>query len=197
MKFIISKKIEKRCNSSKSLTIDEFLTYMKELRSVIKSLNLLPSLRKLNKTSQNKNFRVESFYYDPNLLLLFNTLSMFKYMPLGSIPHIATPISMYNLLTGKDFFTHRSLVWGERLVSTMEFILSSNENWKIASKELISVKSNSIDSIKVSEISLIALKSLVIDPIFKNPTIAFNFNFVRGKNILDDWIANILENKTH
>lgn len=131
----------------RSLTVQEFLEVMERLRSVAKELNLLgqldpPSERQSSETTDDfmmELVRISSPLWagqDPNMVRIRQILGTLGRMAVGAIPLVGDAIDLDEVLTGRDFYTHEPLTYGERAASALGLLAATGQQWRSVAKGL-------------------------------------------------------------
>lgn len=168
-----------KLEDKKSLSFDEFISYMQKIRSIAEDLNILSQLVYQNKISplDNDFFMMESVkvqgpWWTPqnsNLKKLNDTLTLLGRMGVGTIPIVGDAVDMYEVLSGKDFFTNENLSFGERVASAIGIFAGSGKKWRSASKELEDlgekVISKAINEKEVSAVAKVAIEAIDDSPL--------------------------------
>ena len=162
--------LENRTEKKKNLSAKEFLELMEEIRSIAIDLNLLSQL---SDTSQNARFMMELVNVPRPWWLPANNdweqvskaLQIITRIGVGAIPIVGDAIDLYEVLTGKDYFSGEQLSYGERIASTLSLIAGSGHQWREVTDALYGIPKNGIAAIdpkKVSEAAKIAKDAIQI-----------------------------------
>lgn len=176
----IYRDIESRALKKQSLTIDEFLSYMRRIRSVAEDLSLLSQLASDNQDilkSTDEFFMMESVkvltpWWAPsseNFEKLKESLALLSRIGINAIPYVGDAIDLYELLVGKDFLTDKELSFGERVASALGVFAGSGKYWRSAEKDLENLGkiSKIADEDEVSAAAKAAKEAINEAPIFK------------------------------
>ena len=216
----LTKTLESRYARKDNLTFEEFLNLMKEFRAIAQELNLLSQLRSRGSHDlfMMELVRVPKAWWqleNNDRERLQQSLSLLGRMGVGVIPVIGDAIDLYEVLTGRDFYSGQELTYGERVASALGLIASSGQQWRALNDALIGLPKSSISAIdpkKVSEAARVAREAIEEAPLFKKTTqdanqtakeVANKFRLIKdkenyevmtklakemeGKNIPDTW----------
>lgn len=148
----LTQQINKRVQTPKKLSLDEFLDYMIRLREIASRLDVLSelesSLASLKTESpfakeNESEFMMELIRLtrplwasDANLEKVLDILSGLAKTGVGSLPVVGDVIDFYEFVTGRDFYTNQPLSLSERAGSALSVIAGSGEIWRASSKGL-------------------------------------------------------------
>jgi hypothetical protein len=118
---------------------------MDEIRAVAKDLHILNEFKKSKPIMVGDDeFMMELVRLlrplwkvsDKQLEKIQEILSLAGRIGVGSIPVVGDAIDLYELLTGRDFFTDEPLTFGERVASGLGVVAGAGAQWRAVAKGL-------------------------------------------------------------
>lgn len=176
----ITRALESRYVRKDNLTFDEFLSLMKDIRDIAGDLNLFSQMRSRESDDlfMMELVRVPKAWWQPENIdwaKLNQALGLIARMGVGTIPVVGDAIDLYEVLTGRDYYTGIELTYGERVALALGVIAGSGQQWRAVNDALggLKVPRSSIAAIdpkKVSETARVAREAVEQAPLFKKTT---------------------------